>query len=916
MDAKEASVTFETILAAEREEIKKRRAKTGSSTTDATESDFVGLAFSGGGIRSATFNLGVLQALAKAGILSKIDYLSTVSGGGYIGSWLITWLKRTGARPEELLRREQTREAPQIKWLRKYSNYLTPQKSFFSADTWAAVSVYLRNFLLNLAIIIPAFVGALLLTRLAVGSTVLSLGDRTLWQWIDWIVPFVLLAVSAGMIGRNLALIGRIKRKSEKYPEIAYPKSLAFTLLSLIAVASVFLSHEIVYKLFVPPSLPIRWLDRLWQSLSLGSGIFQWMLWGGAGYITFWAVGGYVFSHKKIDLQDFSRMKNLVAGLFAGAVFGTLLWGLHMIHGAIGSSSSPTWRFIGESWVAWSPVAVLSAFMVTCVFHIGVAGSVFSEEMREWWSRIGGWLLIMCLAWLAVFGFGLYSPLLLRYLGAIEGWAAQTLTMSWLASTLFGVLAGKSDKTGKKESNKALEVCAKIAPYASIIGLLVFLAVMIQVTLGVFLDENRPTELDILQNTNYLYVIGATVFCFAFAYFLSWRVGVNEFSMHAFYLNRLVRCYLGASNETRVANPVTGFSLTDDIYPLQNFVVTESDAEKKENEKPYIGPYPIINTAINLVHGKELAWQQRRAASFAFTPLYCGYVGKPRGKDTGMRDEAEYYARTPRAIHVGLPMAISGAAVSPNMGFHSSAPLAFLMTVFNARLGWWFPNTAETKMFANPASETLPRPKPGYKYLLAELFGLTNEEREFVYLSDGGHFENLGLYELVRRRCKYIIVSDAGCDGAFSFQDLGNAIEKCRADLQTDINIRIEKFRPDRSVRFGESYCAIGSIRYPPRDGEPKEGILLYIKSSLTGAEPSDVYSYAQQFQAFPHESTGDQFFSESQFESYRALGYQCAEHTLFSNTADSGPLGTLTIREVFERIKTQWGPTRKGSVT
>jgi hypothetical protein len=128
------------------------------------------------------------------------------------------------------------------------------------------------------------------------------------------------------------------------------------------------------------------------------------------------------------------------------------------------------------------------------------------------------------------------------------------------------------------------------------------------------------------------------------------------------------------------------------------------------------------------------------------------------------------------------------------MGFHSSAPLAFLMTVFNARLGWWFPNTAHPKMFSGSANQALPRPKPGYKYLLAELFGLSNEEREFVYLSDGGHFENLGLYELIRRRCKFIIVSDAGCDEAFSFQDLGNAIEKCRADLQVDINMRIDKF--------------------------------------------------------------------------------------------------------------------------
>jgi hypothetical protein len=176
--------------------------------------------------------------------------------------------------------------------------------------------------------------------------------------------------------------------------------------------------------------------------------------------------------------------------------------------------------------------------------------------------------------------------------------------------------------------------------------------------------------------------------------------------------------------------------------------------------------------------------------------------------------------------------------------------------------------------------------------LLYELLGMTTDRREWVYLSDGGHFENLGIYELVRRRCRFIIACDAGQDGSVTFGDLGNAIEKCRSDFGIDIEIDVSKIRPGAGRTTSEWHCAVGSIRYDRQHRGEVAGTLLYIKSSLTGDEPTDVLRYAAEHPAFPHESTSDQFFDESQFESYRALGYHIA-HEVFGPAITRGPSAT-----------------------
>jgi hypothetical protein len=229
-------------------------------------------------------------------------------------------------------------------------------------------------------------------------------------------------------------------------------------------------------------------------------------------------------------------------------------------------------------------------------------------------------------------------------------------------------------------------------------------------------------------------------------------------------------------------------------------------------------------------------------------------------------------------------MAISGAAVSPNMGYNSSPGVSFLMTLFNVRLGWWL---------GNPRSGNIHYwyPGPGFplRPFFMEMFGLTSENEPWVYLSDGGHFENLGLYEMIRRRCRLIVVSDAGCDPNYQFDDLGNALRKIWIDLGVRIDFigldRLKKrFKRRPTPATNQPYWAVGRIRY--RDADfggvaGADGLLLYIKAGLHGTECMDVLSYASVHLDFPHESTVNQFFTESQFESYRALGYEIAYKAL-----------------------------------
>ena len=223
---------------------------------------------------------------------------------------------------------------------------------------------------------------------------------------------------------------------------------------------------------------------------------------------------------------------------------------------------------------------------------------------------------------------------------------------------------------------------------------------------------------------------------------------------------------------------------------------------------------------------------------------------------------------------MGSVMAISGAAASPNMGSYSEPALAFLMTLFDVRLGWWIgnPQYPQESCWKNAS------PRVGFYWLLRELMGATNDDSKFVYLSDGGHFENLALYELVRRKCKLIVVSDASCDSDSAFGDLHNAIERCRTDFGVEIvlddlhTLKPEAAHEDAEARRSQAHFAVGKIRYNP-DSFEDDGTIIYLKPTLVEGDPDDVLAYGKKNKSFPHDTTANQWFDEAHFENYRALG-------------------------------------------
>jgi hypothetical protein len=316
--------------------------------------------------------------------------------------------------------------------------------------------------------------------------------------------------------------------------------------------------------------------------------------------------------------------------------------------------------------------------------------------------------------------------------------------------------------------------------------------------------------------------------------------------------------------------------------------------ERKESGQPYTGPYPIFSCTLNLTSGKELAWQERKAASFFFSPRLSGYhVGwtdapkspkrtktavpskVPKSTFNGFATTSEYAYRE-RGIQLPNAAAISGAALSPNQGYNSQPALAFLMTLFNFRLGWWLANPRKPLVADKQANR--PTPRFGLIALISELFGMSGDQTDYVCLSDGGFFDNMGLYELVRRRCRYIVVCDAEEDSEMTFGGIGMAILKCRNDFGVEINLDLRPLQLKTNPGFSGSHFQIGTITYPPPPGAALPtadyvGKLIYIKTSMVGDEPGDVIAHKNAEPSFPQDTTANQWFTESKFESYRRLG-------------------------------------------
>ncbi|HYR29163.1 MAG TPA: patatin-like phospholipase family protein, partial [Thermoanaerobaculia bacterium] len=984
------------------------------------------LCISGGGIRSATFALGVIQGLSTANILDKFDYLSTVSGGGYIGSWLSSWIRRhrdgvTGVK--EVLQRADTavgetepaitdnivradardqRKPPErklfpepepLRHLREYSNYLSPKLNLFSGDTWTLASLYVRNLVLNLLVLVPLL--AVLLSFPRIFSVILEKTEGThpeSWAWAS----ALLITYGFGYLGIKRPVIQGRKAKWTAATDGWFILNCIGSLTGAAVALAVFYAR---YKNHIDANAanPSAGADLLRSTSIIGAGILTLL----GMTIVPWAL--YYFRYFKATAAERrtgitskshhtrKQVRELFAVLIAVAttVALVLLLANKVFDDPVrdvptAATLAPIDRVAqvtspqAQLYVCFAVPLMLLVFFLQATIFVGLSGHYNEDYDREWWGRAGAWLIASAIAIAILNGIAVFGPVAFYYapaiLGAIGGGAGI------VAATL-----GFSDRTSASKKEEA-GTAARATSIASVLAVPLFIAALLAaISLGTtwltqqFHDANDPHFIDTgkyaqlavlnatyarpeqtgaglqrlatkseprvsqpalatihhLQTVQYTTPMNVLVYLGTgfFAFLLSFRIGINKFSMASLYRNRIIRAYLGASRYNRDPDSFTGFDENDNVqmWELRSELLWSSslhdpaklveemrkdgdsvprrlwnaldDATRKalENkveatsidslilnvnallmegdlaatlkvetpkwvingEKQFAYPLAIrnratldahfsqwiaimpppadapkevprprgarppmhvVNQALNLTTGENLAWQQRMASSFTSTPLHCGNLG------LGYRSSREYGGE--EGMSLGTAVTISGAAASPNMGYHSSPTMAFLLTFFNIRLGSWLGNPGPR----GDRSYKEKHPRTSLVPLFAELTGSSNAKSPWVYLSDGGHFENLGLYEMVVRRCHDIVLSDGGADPECTFEDLGAAIRKIRIDFGIPIEIEsISNMHPRSSngQPVEGSYVLTASIRYDAVDVNAKPGHLTYIKPGL-----------------------------------------------------------------------------------
>ncbi len=336
-------------------------------------------------------------------------------------------------------------------------------------------------------------------------------------------------------------------------------------------------------------------------------------------------------------------------------------------------------------------------------------------------------------------------------------------------------------------------------------------------------------------------------------------INVNFTSPHAFYRERLRDAFLfpfASKGSSRVR--------------LSNLTSDHAD-----------GPYPLVNTTVNLPGSRNVDLRGRRSDFFVLTPRYCGSVV------TGYWPTSKLEQFNP-SFDLASAIALSGAALAPQMGPMTDRRATFWLTMFNLRLGFWLrhPNAWIRGVWPNASC------------LYAEMFGWMSDKGPFglgspfhYLVSDGGHIENMGLYELLRRRCKVIISVCGEADPKAEDTSLMRLIRLVDIDLGIKIKLDRSDFTLDERG-FARSSVAVGLIEYPTEaDAQLRCGVLIYLKNTMVGDEPDHTHAYRRDNPLFPNDPVTDQFFDEAQFESYRALGYHVADQALDdSKGAEGGP--------------------------
>ncbi|WP_441238930.1 patatin-like phospholipase family protein [Bradyrhizobium sp. 930_D9_N1_4] len=839
--------------------------------------DWKGMGLSGGGIRSATFSLGALQALVAHRLLTKIDYMSSVSGGGYIGSSLQWWWSK--ARLDEAAEAQPAGKStappetygadadsfpygcshlsdPKIQdsevqkrnlaFLRNHGNYLTPGDGITALS---GIYVVLRTLLISLIVWLPLLLGLFLIIYgvneavLWIVQTLSSGSFETLHSWLSDLNP-----------GYRQYFRGTCDDKI---------MSCKFALPPIYATALAL--YVLILACFVVASLVFALLTR---------------------------VPSETRSTNKLSLKSVAPA----------------LLGLAMVIGP----PAMFWKIIS---ITTAPVVVLSALIglfLVMKFCFDLFARVRRMSGSYWWRRtLEEWfgltfkigVVLLIIGSLPVLPYwAVHKAEQSATLAAAAAKASQAASCSAKAGDSCAQSAGPSD--AKAASLAAGAAGGPLVAFAALFSILSGAAsalygyfsiakkvdegvagrVFPPIGAGIFLYGTLTVTymaavfvFDVLGSHEPLVEISkaavgyGTVLSLLIALVLCCLANVNQVGLHRFYRDRLMEAFMpsplavskGWSTYSPVADSLNVFDLRSSFSPATHTVGPV--------------PYPIINTFGRIVRDKDPKIVNRGGENFIMSPFYVG------SRSTGWED-AESYSKRYGPLTLATAMAASGAAVNSNAGYIGTGLtrdrlVSAVMTILNMRLGVWV---------GNPGREGKRRRTPLYwsPTLTAGLLGYGHARTSaFIEVSDGGNFENLGLYELVRRKLGVIILIDGEADATIALPALVSAAVRIKEDFKATLTfpagLGVDRLVPvDKAVgypagaHFAQAPYVVGRVEY--EDGSPPSTV-VYLKATLIRDLDFTTSGYRAGNPDFPHQTTLDQFFDPTQFEAYRDLGFRSA---------------------------------------
>jgi hypothetical protein len=822
-----------------------------------------GLALSGGGIRSASYCLGVLQALAHERCLPNIDYLSTVSGGGYIGASL-SYLLGEAARGVG----DPAASTAASRGAAEHAEVTVSIKARVAADQGAGE--------------VDARLSCALASSPRAAPPVFDVSPER-FPYLSYPMVGVPPPDEDAASQQQSRQKGRLLRRLRQNANYLAPGN-GITFLSL---AGVLLRNLAASAVVHVASLVIVLQLLISSGLLLAAGPFQ----PGSGRWPWDALPerGYYLLLMALGLLALYVVLSAVYVVLTG--FFVLMEQRQRRAASDGSphapqtSQTPTTPYhLRRLYDRWAH-RLLALMLFVAVF--GVVPWVYDLMVQFKLTSLGGWMEL----------FKSDPKSKPALLGAVA-------TVLGLLGNVWGLLQTRSANKPRIPTSLVITLASVLLTFGVL--LLVFL---VTGYLNTFVAKHSGHQGGLVL-FGWMVASAAAVLAL-----FGWWPNANYVSLHRFYRDRLMELFLpdmrkiqssldDVSEAGVVASPPGDAALLGNLCGVRAGVAAH---EARTDEAPahallgvqgaqgsvLNGPYHLINANMVLVASKHPSYRGRGGDNCLLSPLYCG------SRATGWK-------RTDATPGVGLTlataMAISGAALSPNaapggQGYTRQPVLSVLMGMLNLRLGYWLRNPnpqADSPWWLRWLSrrQSAGLVSPG----LFESFGRFNlhEHERYVLLTDGGHFENLALYELVRRRLKLILVCDATADPDFKFVDLANAIEKVRADFgaiveitSNDLAALVPQAPKDKSARDSGMLAAergylIAPIRYSRREGQvgdadAERGCLIYLKATFFKELFADLHGYRRAHPTFPNQSTSDQFFNEKKFEAYRELGFQTA---------------------------------------